>query len=62
MSGKTSAEINNRPVIGILTLPLSNWLGNNITLAPSLMYTMMKADGETLGTNLDVRVGFGIYF
>ena len=32
MSGKTSTEINNRPVIGILTLPLSNWLGDNIAL------------------------------
>ena len=32
MSGKTSTEINNEPVIGILTLPLSNWLGDNIAL------------------------------
>jgi len=32
MSGKTSTEINNRPVIGILTMPLSNWLGDNIAL------------------------------
>ena len=32
MSGKTSAEINNRPVIGILTMPLSNWLGDNVAL------------------------------
>ena len=32
MSGKTSTEINNEPVIGILTLPLSNWLGDNISL------------------------------
>ena len=38
------------------------WLGDNITLEPSLLYTMMKAEGETLGTNLDVRVGFGVYF
>jgi len=30
MSNKT--EINNRPVIGILTMPLSNWLGDNIKL------------------------------
>uniref|UniRef100_A0A6C0C3H0 folate gamma-glutamyl hydrolase n=1 Tax=viral metagenome TaxID=1070528 RepID=A0A6C0C3H0_9ZZZZ len=34
MSKKTSnsKEINNQPVIGILTIPLSNWLGDNITL------------------------------
>ena len=32
MSSKTSTEINNEPVIGILTLPLSNWLGDNIAL------------------------------
>jgi len=38
------------------------WLGDNITLEPSLLYTMMKSDGETLGTNLDIKVGFGIYF
>ncbi len=31
MSSKSS-DINNRPVIGILTLPLSNWLGDNIEL------------------------------
>ena len=32
MSSKTSTEINNEPVIGILTMPLSNWLGDNIAL------------------------------
>ena len=32
MSEKTSTDINNRPVIGILTNALSNWLGDNITL------------------------------
>ena len=34
MSDKTSSpdEINNRPVIGILTNALSNWLGDNITI------------------------------
>ena len=38
MSGKTSKEeqkqqeINNTPVIGILTLPISNWLGENVSL------------------------------
>ena len=31
MSSKVS-DINNRPVIGILTLPLSNWLGDNVEL------------------------------
>ena len=30
---KTSTEINNRPVIGILTMPLSNWLGDNVDLS-----------------------------
>ena len=38
------------------------WLGDNITFEPSLMYTMMNADGETLGTILDIKVGFGVYF
>ena len=32
MSSKTSISINNRPVIGILTIPLSNWLGDNIAI------------------------------
>ena len=29
MSDKTSTSINNRPVIGILTIPLSNWLASS---------------------------------
>jgi len=32
MSKPLQTEINNRPVIGILTMPLSNWLGDNIAL------------------------------
>ena len=38
MSEKTSKEeqnqqeINNTPVIGVLTLPISNWLGENVSL------------------------------
>ena len=32
MSDKTATDINNRPVIGILTMALSNWLGDNIDL------------------------------
>ena len=32
MSDKPSMEINNRPVIGILTMALSNWLGDNIAI------------------------------
>ncbi len=32
MSSKTSTSVNNQPVIGILTIPLSNWLGDNIAI------------------------------
>jgi len=32
MSDKTSTGINNRPVIGIITMALSNWLGDNIDI------------------------------
>ena len=32
MSDKTETDINNRPVIGVLTMALSNWLGDNIDL------------------------------
>ena len=38
------------------------WLGDNITFEASLLYTMIKSSGEILGANLDIKVGFGIYF
>ena len=38
------------------------WLGDNITLEPSLMYTNMSADGERIGSTFDIKFGFGIYF
>ena len=38
------------------------WLGDNITLEPSLLYTLMSQDGEREANKLDIQVGFGIYF
>ena len=41
MSDKT--DINNKPVIGILTNPLSNWLGDNITLESRRAKSFLQA-------------------
>jgi len=38
-----SEEINNKPVIGILTLPLSNWLGDNIEISSKKAKSFLPA-------------------
>ena len=38
------------------------WLNDNITLEPSLTYSMKSFDGESNGSKIALKIGFGLYF
>ena len=40
----------------------SHMLTDNISVEPSLKYSMMSFDGEAIGSMFGLRIGFGLYF
>lgn len=37
------------------------WIGDHIAFEPSVLYTILRSEGEFIGTKLDLQVGFGVY-
>tara|TARA_B100001029_G_scaffold91659_1_gene75121 strand:+ start:240 stop:755 length:516 start_codon:yes stop_codon:yes gene_type:complete len=45
-----------------LVVGYAAWLNDQVTLEPALKYSILRSDGENIGTSLDLTMGLGFYF
>lgn len=37
------------------------WIGDHIAFEPSILYTILRSEGDFIGNKLDFQIGFGVY-